>query len=309
MSSISAKMSQNYDELLALIGATPHTDAECVTAFVAEMNKYAARFGMTNTHFDNPHGLPEDTHYSCAKDLAKMTMMACAYGKLQLLWGLPSYSIQVGGPNARTVSGSASYKLFSTVSDYYHIFGGKSGSITVSGVRYENLTLAVKSKVDDAWLVGAIMYNTNLNPPDYPADEKGVPLRELFDWLEAYRQDPTVTAPTIQAQYASAWVIPPHQPEGYWDIDLEMVGKSSTAQARPASTTKIMTCLVALDHLSLNENITIHASDIQSGSGDTYYEGDIINVADAIVAMMLPSSNTLATALARAAGNRILNGK
>lgn len=90
---------------------------------------------------------------------------------------------------------------------------------------------------------------------------------------------------------------------------MEMVGKSSSIQAKPASITKLMTAKVALDYLSLSESITIKSSDIQCGSGDTFYPGDVIYVGDAILAMLLPSSNTLATALARVAGEKILRAQ
>jgi len=39
-------------------------------AFAALMNAYAARIGMKNSHFVNPHGLPAEGHYSTARDLA-----------------------------------------------------------------------------------------------------------------------------------------------------------------------------------------------------------------------------------------------
>ena len=34
--------------------------------FVAMMNKKAAELGCVNTHFNNPHGLPDENHYTCA---------------------------------------------------------------------------------------------------------------------------------------------------------------------------------------------------------------------------------------------------
>jgi D-alanyl-D-alanine carboxypeptidase (penicillin-binding protein 5/6) len=39
-------------------------------AFAALMNSYAARIGMTNSHFVNAHGLSAEGHYSTAHDLA-----------------------------------------------------------------------------------------------------------------------------------------------------------------------------------------------------------------------------------------------
>ena len=41
-------------------------------AFVELMNTYAKKIGMNNTHFANPHGLPDPNHYSTARDLTLM---------------------------------------------------------------------------------------------------------------------------------------------------------------------------------------------------------------------------------------------
>lgn len=47
--------------------------AGSVETFVGMMNNRAAALGMNNTAFKNPHGLDEEGHYSCAKDVAAMT--------------------------------------------------------------------------------------------------------------------------------------------------------------------------------------------------------------------------------------------
>lgn len=44
--------------------------------FVELMNEFAISLGLNNTHFDNPHGLDSDTHYTSAYDLAIMTSYA-----------------------------------------------------------------------------------------------------------------------------------------------------------------------------------------------------------------------------------------
>ncbi len=41
-----------------------------VEAFVALMNQHAASIGAVNTHFTNPHGLPDENHVTTAYDLA-----------------------------------------------------------------------------------------------------------------------------------------------------------------------------------------------------------------------------------------------
>ncbi|MFY9179614.1 MAG: D-alanyl-D-alanine carboxypeptidase family protein [Venatoribacter sp.] len=42
-------------------------------AFAGWMNQFAARFGMTNTNFENATGWPSKNHYSTAHDLAKLS--------------------------------------------------------------------------------------------------------------------------------------------------------------------------------------------------------------------------------------------
>ncbi|HET8710970.1 MAG TPA: D-alanyl-D-alanine carboxypeptidase family protein [Spongiibacteraceae bacterium] len=43
------------------------------SAFADVMNQHAQRLGMTNTHYVNPHGLPDPDHYTTARDLAKLS--------------------------------------------------------------------------------------------------------------------------------------------------------------------------------------------------------------------------------------------
>ena len=54
--------------------------AECVSGseekFVEQMNEKATELGLKNTHFENPHGLPAEGHYTTARDLAELTAVA-----------------------------------------------------------------------------------------------------------------------------------------------------------------------------------------------------------------------------------------
>ena len=40
------------------------------------MNKEAKAIGCKNTHFNNPHGLPDENHYTTAYDMALMARKA-----------------------------------------------------------------------------------------------------------------------------------------------------------------------------------------------------------------------------------------
>lgn len=72
----------SVNDLLKSLAIASANDAAIVLAegisgttdnFVNSMNKKAQEIGLTNTHFKNPNGLPEDGHYSCAMDMALMS--------------------------------------------------------------------------------------------------------------------------------------------------------------------------------------------------------------------------------------------
>lgn len=67
----------------------------------------------------------------------------------------------------------------------------------------------------------------------------------------------------------------------------------------PLSTTKLLTCLVALDHLNLNDTVTVtKAAANTGGSTANLKAGEKVKVRDLIYACMLPSGNDAAVALA-----------
>jgi D-alanyl-D-alanine carboxypeptidase len=67
-----------YGLILLSAGDAAHTlaieSAGSVKKFVAEMNRYSAALGLTNTHFQNPVGLDAKGNFSSALDLATLTM-------------------------------------------------------------------------------------------------------------------------------------------------------------------------------------------------------------------------------------------
>lgn len=68
--------------LYGLLLSSGNDASECIAAhcggdtatFVGWMNEKAAALGMTNTHFANPSGLDAPGHYSCALDMARLTV-------------------------------------------------------------------------------------------------------------------------------------------------------------------------------------------------------------------------------------------
>lgn len=62
--------------------------------FVAMMNDKAIQLGLKNTHFDNPHGLHSDTHYTSAYDLAVIASSAMQNDEFKKIVGCKMYTVE-----------------------------------------------------------------------------------------------------------------------------------------------------------------------------------------------------------------------
>lgn len=65
--------------------ALARDNAGSLEAFAVKMNERAKQLGMTNSHFVNPHGLPEDAQYSTARDMAKIAQADDALPELRTI--------------------------------------------------------------------------------------------------------------------------------------------------------------------------------------------------------------------------------
>jgi D-alanyl-D-alanine carboxypeptidase len=61
--------------------------------FIAMMNQKAAELGLHDTHFQNPHGLQEPNHYSCAHDLAILGLNSLNNSTIHQISGTLNYHI------------------------------------------------------------------------------------------------------------------------------------------------------------------------------------------------------------------------
>lgn len=123
-----------------------------VDGFVELMNEEAARIGMTNTHFSNPSGLPDEEHYSCAYDMA---LLAAAALEEPLFLEICSSVLKKA-----TVSGEVrTYRNHNRLlTEYEGCIGVKTGytkaagRCLVSAARRDNITLiCVTLSAPDDW--------------------------------------------------------------------------------------------------------------------------------------------------------------
>ena len=114
-----------------------------VDAFVAMMNARAVQIGAVNTHFANPHGLPDDSHYTTAYDLALIAREAMANDtfrrivsteRASIAWEGRTYGRQLHNKNRLLSSypGATGVKTG---------FTSKAGRCLVFGARREGMEL------------------------------------------------------------------------------------------------------------------------------------------------------------------------
>lgn len=125
------------------LGAS-NTD-EARELFIAKMNETARLFQLQNTHFMNPHGLDQESHYSSAYDLAIILRAALNYP--QIRERMQTQAVRVG----------ERYDLFNgnqLLADRGDFIGGKTGLTDGCG-----FCLAGAARNDDGRMVIAVALN------------------------------------------------------------------------------------------------------------------------------------------------------
>lgn len=302
MSTISQKMSDNYDELLALIngGGTSHTDEECKTAFVNALNAKAAQIGATTAHFSDASGYVSAGSEASANDILQILVHAAGIVGIAEKWNKKSYSMSVYGSNARTESITTSVQNTTYYDDTANpIIGGKTGTVTLGGVTTCNLMFCtVINGIEIAIAIVGSSSDTS----------RWKDAQKVVTYIGQILNGETATL-SIDAPYAAACKLPSN-PIMYDKFPFSLlVSKSpSSTGKKPASLTKIMSLITAFDYIKdENQLVEIKSSDELGGSGANISAGDILSIRDLIYDMLLPSSNNAATALSRVVGNMILN--
>jgi D-alanyl-D-alanine carboxypeptidase len=114
----------------AKIGGVDPTSQEAVDVFVAQMGRLADDLGLKDTQFMNPTGLENDGHYSTASDMAILAAEIMKDDLLRQIVAMPTYKLDIQGPQARTVELTNTNKLLGVDS---RVLGVKTGSHDVAG--------------------------------------------------------------------------------------------------------------------------------------------------------------------------------
>ncbi|MBE6689057.1 MAG: D-alanyl-D-alanine carboxypeptidase [Ruminococcaceae bacterium] len=127
--------------------------AGSVEAFVGLMNDKAQALGMGNTHFENPHGLPHDNHYSSASDMARLFSHALDNADFAQITAAKSYKSPLK---------SDGYRYFSNHNRLLSLLDGciggktgytkKAGRCLVSGTARDDIyMICVTLNAGDDW--------------------------------------------------------------------------------------------------------------------------------------------------------------
>ncbi|SFA73035.1 D-alanyl-D-alanine carboxypeptidase [Lentibacillus halodurans] len=143
----------------AAIAISEHVGGS-MEGFVHLMNQKAQWLGMTNTSFENPHGLDSDRHYSTAYDMALLMRYAMDNDIFRQVTKTRSYK-----SDKRAYAWRNKNKLLTGMYEYSN--GGKTGFTRIAG-----RTLVSSALKGDMELIAV-----TLNGPDDWSDHIG-----MFEW-------------------------------------------------------------------------------------------------------------------------------
>ena len=143
-------------------------------AFVDEMNAFAERLGLWDTHFANPHGLGARDHVTSARDIAMLSRYAMS---------VPGFA-EIVGTGYWSASGSREIGL-SNINTFLFAYPGADG-LKTGYTRRAGSTIAASAVRD-----GHRVYVVLLNAPQRESDAYA-----LMDWaFAAFQWDPAGVTP------------------------------------------------------------------------------------------------------------------
>lgn len=103
-------------------------------AFVARMNDRALEIGCVNTHFSNPHGYHDQSHYSTAADLAKIAKVAMENQIFRDIVSTVDYTMAATARRDKIIARTR-VELINPESNYYYdkCIGIKTGFHSMAG--------------------------------------------------------------------------------------------------------------------------------------------------------------------------------
>ena len=126
-----------------------------VEGFAKMMNDKAKEIGLKNSHFVTPNGLPDDDHYSTARDMAKIAAYGWHNEKFREFSGTEMDTIEWVSPVNKRMVVKNSNKLLGTMPG---VNGIKTGWTNAAGG-----CLAASAKRDGVQLIAVVLHSDDVN--------------------------------------------------------------------------------------------------------------------------------------------------
>ena len=320
------KLNANFAEVAN--PKTSHTDRECLTRFISEMNIKAALLGMSGTTFYDPSGIqpvaqilnidlsgyPEayttpNANTMTAMDALRMTIYASGVQHINDAWNIRQFTLNYrNGTTAKTATiKSAVYN--STVNQAsinamlasYDILGGKTGTWGDPPYNAYNAVFVVRSKSTGKLYAVTDMATATANNA---SNNRFIDAKKALDKVDAGG-----ATPSFSKGGCCVCELPAAAPSLFNRADIDVLySYGPNVSVHPASISKVMTAILLCDNvLDLNQKVTVHEADRQPGSGTNFVAGDVLTLRDLLQCALTESSNTSVMAIARVVGGILLD--
>lgn len=309
-----------------------YPDADCRAAFIRAMQDKADKLGLDMT-INGVAGFSDDSvdnQLANGKTMAKLYAIASGYDELCKIWNT-STDKRIYSKGSITTSHLLHSSVYgyndgghyaNSLTDYYDMLGGKTGTWSPF-----SLLGAIIKGPNDTLLCGWVRKSGG----ESASANRWSCMKKLVDIACSLQENPSADVSSMQTALVNDGCVAAEiikLPMGnmllYEKADLTsansnygtfIYGYNDTVKDKIASNTKVLTAITALDFVSdLNELVTLTASDVANQTGGTdaapvLAAGEQFTVKELLYAMMMPSSNRAAQAIARHVGNKLLYQK
>lgn len=179
-----------------------------IEAFVEKMNQKAAELGCTNTHFSNPNGLPDETHYTTAHDMALIANAAYQNESFRQVFSTRQYEIPPTPQYTETRYLYNHHKMMQPDTEYYYegCLGGKTGYtetalntlVTIASRNGKNLLcVTMRTQGRQVYTDTASLFDYGFSQT-FPADEAALLTVAEPTVTETPTPEPSPTATEVQ---------------------------------------------------------------------------------------------------------------
>lgn len=324
------KLNANFSEVYN--PQSSHTEEECRTRFVQEMNKKAVMLGMSNTTYIEPAGNQPATYASStgydelfvsepnrmsAYDALKCMLYATQFPAIASAINIDSFTLTIkreGSTVTETIGHSTDFTNQSaelkTKYDLLFVKGGTMHNIG-SGV-YSTMVVARSKSTGRVYAIVDLNTTTGTSA----SNNKYAECKKVLDYVDGGK---TGAAPTFSQGGIVCIEMPQFSPTIWNNFDwanrvdgngnpLILFSYGKDYVGYPCSMSKIMTAILLCENfVNLNTMVTVHEKDRQLPSGYDFKAGDIVRLGDFLKCLMIQSSNTSAHVIARVVGGILLD--